>query len=91
MRGVSPGRNLGLAILLAAIADYRCATPKLHDGAEAFLYPRTAEDRAQFEWVMGMLPSVNAAWLRQSLDCYRIKWDGQRRQKILRRQRTNAA
>jgi hypothetical protein len=71
-------RNLGGAIVLAAIRDYRSRKPKVHADARDFLYPRTAARRSHFAWVMTLAPSVDPGWLREALDRRRGKWDQQR-------------
>jgi hypothetical protein len=73
-----PKRNLGNAILLAAIEDYRSLHPELHQSAKLFLFPPTAEWQNHFEWVISMTSGVNPAWLRDALDRAKSKWDKQR-------------
>ena len=71
-------RNLGSAILLAAIADYRSLDQESHDHAEQFLYPQTAEWQDHYDWAVSLADGLNPAWLRDALDRFKGKWDGQR-------------
>jgi len=71
-------RNLGAAILLAAVLDYRGMDEELHKDAEAFLYPQTPEMQGHYDWVVSMDEGLNAEWLRELLDRSRNKWDWQR-------------
>jgi hypothetical protein len=71
-------RNLGGAILLVAIEDYRSLDEEIHKNAKAFLYPATARCREHFEWAVSMAEGVDAAWLRDALDRSQRKWDRQR-------------
>jgi hypothetical protein len=73
-----PVRNLGDAILLAAIDDYRSRDEEAHEDARRFLYPQTAEWQEQYEWAVALAVGLNAAWLRDALDRVRAKWDLQR-------------
>jgi hypothetical protein len=75
-------RNLGAAILLAAVRDYRCMDEERHKDAEWFLYPLTPEARAHYDWVVSMDDGLNPAWLRDLLDRSRNKWDWQRGARI---------
>jgi hypothetical protein len=75
-------RNLGAAILLAAVQDYRCMDEERHKDAERFLYPQTAESQDHYDWVVSLADGVNPAWLRDSLDRSRNKWDWQRGARI---------
>jgi hypothetical protein len=70
--------NLGGAILLAAIKDYRGAEEKDHEDAQQFLYPETADWLERYEWVVAVAVGVNAAWLRDALDRSKAGWDMQR-------------
>jgi hypothetical protein len=70
--------NLGGAILLAAIADYRCMNEDVHRDAALFLYPQTPERQDHYEWVVAMAERTNAAWLRDALDRWRPRWDQER-------------
>jgi hypothetical protein len=70
--------NLGGAILLAAIADYRCMNEAVHRDAALFLYPQTPERQNHYEWVVAMAEGTNAAWLRDALDRSRPQWDRER-------------
>jgi hypothetical protein len=74
-----PGtRNLGSAIFLAAIEDYRSMCDELHESAQRFLYPRTPAWQAQYDWALSLAEGLDPAWLRDALDRLRDKWDGQR-------------
>jgi hypothetical protein len=75
-------RNLGAAILLAAVQDYRCMDEDRHKDAERFLYPQTPESQDHYDWVVSLADGVNPAWLRDSLDRSRNKWDWQRGARI---------
>lgn len=78
-RAVTPcKRNLGGAIVLAAIRDYRSRNRRVHEHAREFLYPRTAATRNHFAWVMTLAPGVDPGWLREALDRLQTKWDQQR-------------
>jgi len=74
--------NLGAAILLAAVQDYRSLNEDLHKDAERFLYPQTLESQEQYDWVVSLIDELNPAWLRDSLDRSRNKWDWQRAARI---------
>ena len=76
--------NLGGAILLAAIHDYRGVDEGVHKDAELFLYPQTEDWLEQYEWAVAMADGVNPEWLRESLDRCKSKWDLQR---LLRKQK----
>jgi hypothetical protein len=71
-------RNLGAAILLAAVQDYRCMDEDRHKDAEWFLYPQTPEAQTHYHWVVSLDDGLNPAWLRDMLDRSRSKWDWQR-------------
>lgn len=75
-------RNLGSAILLAAVQDYRGMDEDRHKDAEQFLYPLTPESQAHYDWVVSLDDGLNPAWLRDSLDRSRNKWDWQRGARI---------
>jgi hypothetical protein len=70
--------NLGGAIVLAAIGDYRCMDEQAHKDAEAFLYPKTPEQQEHYDWAVALADGVNPAWLRDALDRFKAKWDWQR-------------
>lgn len=74
--------NLGAAILLAAVQDYRSLNEDLHKDAERFLYPQTIESQEHYDWVVSLVDDLNPAWLRDSLDRSRNKWDWQRAARI---------
>lgn len=67
--------NLGAAILLAALRDYRSMDEDLHRDAERFLYPQTQESQDHYDWVVSLADGLDPAWLRDSLDRSRSKWD----------------
>lgn len=71
-------RNLGAAILLAAIKDYRSMHDEIHESAEQFLYPQTPEWQDHYDWAVGLAEGLNPAWLRDALDRFRDKWDAKR-------------
>jgi hypothetical protein len=71
-------RNLGSAILLAAIEDYRRLNHEAHNNAKQFLFPQTPEWQEHHNWVVSMADGLNPVWLREALDRARIKWDYQR-------------
>ncbi len=76
-------RNLGAAILLAAVQDYRGMDEERHQDAERFLYPQTLDSQDHYDWVVSLADGLNPAWLRDSLDRSRSKWDWQRGGRIL--------
>jgi hypothetical protein len=71
-------RNLGSAIVWAAIVDYRSLNQEAHEDAEKFLYPQTAEWQRQYDWVVTLAEGLNPAWLRGALNRSRSRWDRQR-------------
>ena len=71
-------RDLGGAILLAAIDDYRSTNEEVHRDAQQFLYPQTEEWRNHYDWAVGLAGGVNAAWMRDALDRLRPQWDAER-------------
>ena len=75
--------NLGAAILLAAIQDYRSLDEDAHKDAERFLYPQTQASRDHYDWVVSMADELNPAWLRDALDRSRSKWDWQRGARVI--------
>ena len=75
--------NLGAAILLAALRDYRSTDEDLHKDAERFLSPQTQESQDHYDWVVSLADGLNPAWLRDSLDRSRSKWDWQRGARVL--------
>jgi hypothetical protein len=77
-------RNMGCAILIAAIEDYRGTDDQAHKSAALFLYPATAPYQDHYEWVVSMAAGVNAAWLRDALDGTRCQWDAERLQQKLK-------
>jgi hypothetical protein len=81
-------RNLGAAILLAAVQDYRSLDEEAHKDAERFLYPQTQASQDHYDWVVSLADEVSPAWLRDSLDRSRSKWDWQRGARILASGRT---
>jgi hypothetical protein len=81
-------RNLGGAIVLAAIEDYRGKDEQAHKDAEKFLYPQTPERQEHYDWAVALVEGVNPAWLRDALDRFKAKWDWQRfERKALRARR----
>ena len=71
-------RNLGSAIFLAAIRDYRSLNEDTHKDAERFLYPQTPASQNHYDWAVGLIEGLDPAWLRSSLDRFKGRWDGQR-------------
>jgi hypothetical protein len=71
-------RNLGSAIFLAAIHDYRSLNEDKHKDAERFLYPKTPASQEHYDWAVGLIQGLDAAWIRSSLDRFKGRWDGQR-------------
>ena len=71
-------RNLGSAIFLAAIADYRSLDQEAHDHAELFLYPQTQDWQDHYDWAVALLERLNPEWLRDALDQSKLKWDLER-------------
>ena len=82
-------RSLGGAIFLTAIADYRGLDEQEHKSAKQFLYPQTREWQKHYDWVVELAEELNPAWLREALDRFRGKWDGQRAERIARETRRN--
>ena len=76
-------RNLGAAILLSAVQDYRSLDEEIHKDAERFLYPQTQQYQDQYDWVVSQADGLNPAWLRDALDQSRKKWDWQRGARII--------
>lgn len=79
-----PKRNLGCAILVAAIEDYQGLEEQTHASAALFLFPSTPEYSEHFDWVVSMAHGVDLAWLRDALDQARKTWDRERTEKKLR-------
>jgi hypothetical protein len=71
-------RNLGSAIFLTAIQDYRSLNEDTHKDAERFLYPQTPDSQDHYDWAVGLMEGLDPAWLRSSLDRFKGRWDGQR-------------
>jgi hypothetical protein len=71
-------RNLGSAIFLAAIRDYRSLNEDSHKDAERFLYPQTPDSQDHYDWAVGLMKGLDPEWLRNSLDRFKGRWDGQR-------------
>lgn len=71
-------RNLGSAIFLVAIEDYRSLRAEPHQSAAQFLYPATPEAQERYDWAMGLVEGLDPAWLRDALDRFRRTWDAQR-------------
>jgi hypothetical protein len=82
-------RSLGGAIFLAAIADYRGSDEQEHESAKQFLYPQTRKWQEHYDWVVELAEELNPKWLREALDRFRGKWDGQRAARIARETRRN--
>lgn len=73
-----PKRNLGCAILVAAIEDYLSLDEQVHANAAQFLYPTDPAYQEHYDWVVAMAAGVNRAWLRDALDRAKAKWDSER-------------
>lgn len=73
-----PKRNLGCAILIAAIEDYLGMDEQAHASAAQFLYPANLDYQEHYDWVTAMAGGVNRAWLRYALDRAKPKWDKER-------------
>lgn len=71
-------RNLGGAIFLVAIDDYRSIDDEIHQTAKEFLFPQTAEWQEHFDWAVSLTEGLNGEWLRSELDRTRAKWNQQR-------------
>lgn len=80
-----PKRNLGCAILVAAIEDYQSLDDLTRASAARFLFPATREYREHYSWVVSMATGVNPVWLREALDHARSHWDRARTEARLRR------
>lgn len=74
-----PVRSLGLAIVVAAITDYRGLDKDAHRDAARFLFPETEEAWERYDWALAMQHEVNAEWLREALDQARPKWNKERK------------
>jgi hypothetical protein len=77
-RAAPPVRDLGLAIVVVAIADYCGRDEELHRDAAHFLFPKTEAARRHYAWAVAIQDKVNAAWLREELDRARPAWDAER-------------
>lgn len=82
-------RNLGDAIFLAAVQDYRSMDEDTHQDAKEFLYPQTPEAQDQYDWAVALADGLDPAWLRNALDRFKGKWDGQRSARSTRLSRRN--
>jgi hypothetical protein len=71
-------RNLGAAIFVAAIRDYRSIDEALHEDAKRFLYAQTTEWQDHYDWAVGLTIGFNPVWLRDGLDRLKDKWDSER-------------
>jgi hypothetical protein len=83
----APKRNLGCAILLAAIEDYHSLHEETHKHAERFLYPQAPEWQERYDWAVSLAAHFNPQWLRDALDGRRNKWDQQRCVRLEERRR----
>jgi hypothetical protein len=79
-----PKRNLGCAILVAAIEDYLSLEDQTHASAALFLFPSSPEYKEHYDWVVSMATGVDRAWLRDSLDRSQKAWDRERLERKLR-------
>ena len=73
-----PKRNIGSAILIAAVEDYMGMDEQAHASAAQFLFPEEPAYREHYDWVVAMAAGVNRAWLRDALDRVRPRWDKER-------------
>jgi hypothetical protein len=80
--GTPRQRNLGGAIFLVAIDDYRSLDEEIHQSAKRFLYPTTAAWQDHFDWAVALADGLNPGWLRDALDRSRGNWDRQRAARI---------
>jgi len=71
-------RNLGGAIFLVAIDDYRNTDEEIHETAKKFLYPTRANWQGHFDWAVSLTEGLDPGWLRDALDRSRSIWDEQR-------------
>ena len=78
-------RNLGGALMLSAIEDYRGVNQEAHLEAQRLLYPRNQVWQNHFDWMVSMTEGIDKCWLRDALDRERDKWDGERLRKQIRR------
>lgn len=83
-----PRRNLGCAVLAAAITDYQSTNDQVHASARKFLFPQTWEYQKHFDWAVGLADGVDRNWLREALDKARNGWDLARG---MRKRRTRTA
>jgi hypothetical protein len=74
-------RNLGAAIFVAAICDYRSLDQAAHEDAKRFLYAQTLEWQDHYDWAVAMSEGFDAAWLREGLDRLQAKWDNERKKR----------
>jgi hypothetical protein len=72
------GRNLGSAIILAAIKDYQSVQACVHESASSFLFPTSPEWRRRYDWAVALAKGLNPSWLRDALDRNKADWDAQR-------------
>jgi hypothetical protein len=79
-----PKRNLGCAILVAAIEDYLSLDDQTHASAALFLFPLSPEYKEHYDWVVSMATGVDRAWLRDCLNRMRKAWDRERTNRKLR-------
>lgn len=70
-----PKRNLGCAILAAAITDYQSMDDQVHASARRFLFPTCLEYQEHFDWAVALADGVNHKWLREALDESQGRWD----------------
>jgi len=82
-------RNLGAAIFLVAIADYRGLNDEDHEDAKAFLYPQEPEWRNHYDWAVSISEGLNPAWLRNMLNRSKSRWDRERSRRMMWHTRTS--
>ena len=83
-------RNLGGAIVLAAIQDYRSLDDKAHKDAERFLYPKTPKLQRHYDWAVALAGGVNPVWCEMRWT-HKARWKWQRFDKVVRARRQRAA
>lgn len=74
----APRRNLGCAVIAAAIGDYMSCEEDVHQSASRFLYPASDDYRERYSWAVSLATGVDPAWLREALDRAKPTWDQQR-------------
>jgi hypothetical protein len=73
-----PRANLGAAILLSAVEDYRDGNLQNHNSAKLFLYPQHERYENHLAWAAGYT-EWTMVHLRATLDRERPQWDAARK------------